>query len=61
MINKELFWKRVGMILSILPFIFMMWIGASFIFSVVKTMGACGKDYPIDYIVYTNLFCEIKE
>ena len=20
----------------------------------------CGKTYPIDYIIYTNLFCEIK-
>lgn len=21
----------------------------------------CGKTYPINYFVYTNLFCEIKE
>lgn len=21
----------------------------------------CDKTYPIDYILYTNLFCEIKE
>jgi hypothetical protein len=20
----------------------------------------CGKTYPIDYVLYTNLFCEIK-
>ena len=21
---------------------------------------ACAKTYPVDYIIYTNLFCEIK-
>lgn len=20
----------------------------------------CGKTYPIDYVIYTNLFCEVK-
>jgi len=22
---------------------------------------SCGKNYPIDYFFFTNLFCEIKE
>ena len=45
------------------PFVF--WCAASVACSAIKSYepysetSNCGKTYPIDYIVYTNLFCEI--
>ena len=34
----------------------------SLIASETKVMnGHCGKTYPIDYVVYTDWFCEIKD
>ena len=44
----------------------MLWVTASFACSIMKSytpyndVSNCGKTYPIDYIFYTNLFCEIK-
>jgi hypothetical protein len=29
--------------------------------SAIKLEGRCGKTYPIDYIIYSDLFCEIKK
>ena len=26
-----------------------------------KDIPTCDKTYPIDYVIYTNLFCEIKK
>lgn len=43
------------------------WCVASVACSAVKSytpyngVSNCGKDYPIDYIIYTGLFCEIKK
>jgi len=50
--------------LKLIPFI--MGIGfyfaASLIASEAKVLnGHCGKTYPIDYVIYTDWFCEIKE
>lgn len=40
------------------------WACASLLTSIIKIapdFDNCGKTYPIDYVLYTNLFCEIKE
>mgnify|MGYP000070505643 CR=1 FL=1 len=40
------------------------WITLSVVGSIIKqgeAIKACGKIYPIDYVIYTNLFCAIKE
>ena len=37
------------------------WLVLSSIGSAFKEISNCGKTYPIDYILYNNLFCEIKE
>ena len=50
---------------SVLPLL-LCWLADSFACSVMKSskpyndVSNCGKTYPIDYIFYTNLFCEIK-
>jgi len=37
------------------------WVAISFMASMIKSgTNSCSNTYPIDYIVYTNLFCEIK-
>lgn len=41
----------------------LVWSMVSFMSSIVKATlvyDNCGKTYPIDYVLYTNLFCEIK-
>ena len=46
----------IGMILSL-------WALFSIAASIIKVgerTNTCGKTYPIDYVLYTNLFCEIK-
>ena len=43
---------------------FGLWALASLMGSLVKTgpmSNSCGKSYPIDYVIYTNLFCEIEK
>ena len=40
-------------------FISIFWVIFSFTASMFKDMAEnCGKQYPIDYVLYTNLFCE---
>lgn len=42
--------------------VFAYWVLFSFASSSFKeTKGNCGKAYPIDYVLYSNLFCEIKD
>lgn len=44
-----------------LVIIFIVWVGFSFLGSEVKALsGNCGKVYPVDYILFTNLFCEVE-
>lgn len=44
----------------------LVWVIASLLGSAFKSSGGirgydnCGKAYPIDYVIATNLFCEIK-
>ncbi|MCF5862669.1 hypothetical protein K3H50_04745 [Aeromonas veronii] len=44
----------------------LVWVLASLLGSVFKSSSGirgydnCGKTYPIDYVIATNLFCEIK-
>lgn len=60
--------KQFSVFLQILA---ILWLFLSFVGSFIKPLerldkgtreysGNCGKTYPIDYIIYTNLFCEIK-
>jgi hypothetical protein len=39
------------------------WAVMSFLGSMVKAsnlIDGCGKTYPVDYVIFTNLFCEIE-
>lgn len=41
-----------------------LWAALGVASSALKAAGSnnnCGKNYPIDYVIYTNLFCEIKQ
>jgi hypothetical protein len=41
---------------------FLVWLLVSAGASAIKLdNGSCGKKYPVDYVLYTNLFCEIKD
>ena len=41
--------------------VLLVWVCISVIGSMWKNADkACAKTYPIDYIIYTKLFCEIK-
>lgn len=51
---------------ELLPMFIIFWFGFCILgsfFKVLPTDGenSCGKTYPIDYIIYTNLFCEVKD
>ena len=49
-------------LISAFCFLFVAWIVFSFLGSVIKAgEGACEKNYPIDYFLKTNFFCEITE
>ena len=39
-----------------------LWLSLSLLGSLVKALPSsdCDREYPIDYILYTKLFCEIK-
>ena len=39
----------------------LIWSILSFVISTSKSSsGACGKEFQVDYILFTNLFCEIE-
>jgi len=39
----------------------LIWSILSFVISTSKSSsGACGKEFQLDYILFTNLFCEIS-
>ena len=41
--------------------VFVLWCGTSVLTSAIKSEnGNCGKTYPIDYVIYANLFCEVQ-
>ena len=37
------------------------WVYLSILLSATWGNDTCGRDYPIKYILYSDLFCEIKE
>lgn len=46
---------------AVLMVLVVFWLCFSWMGSMSKNAGgACGRSYPIDYVIYTNLFCEIK-
>ena len=51
-----------GYYAALIALIFAVWILLSLMASGVKTEhNNCGKNYPIDYLLATNLFCEMNE
>ncbi len=59
-------------ILNVIAIIIGTWVALSIVSSTFKTMTTyrpsdktffnnCGKTYPIDYVLFTNLFCEINK
>lgn len=58
---KDLFYDILIDFLNALPILIIGWISFSIIGSAFKIgKNNCGKSYPIDYVIYTNAFCEIK-
>lgn len=52
------YWVGTGSLLYIVAF----WLWVSVSGSIVKAQdGNCDKNYPIDSLFITNLFCEIKQ
>jgi hypothetical protein len=53
--------KESEILLKTIVCIFVSWLMLSILSSAAKMdLDNCGKTYPIDYIFYTNAFCEIK-
>ena len=54
--------KNSGFYAMQIALIFFVWLIASMMASGLKTEhNNCGKNYPIDYLLATNLFCEMNE
>ena len=56
--------KLLRQVYNALFFAVLIWGAASFLGSMTKSsslMNSCGRNFPVDYIIYTNLFCEIKD
>ena len=54
---KEFIKEYTGAVIGVL----FAWALLSFLRSSIKTIElSCGKTYPIDYIFYSSLFCEIE-
>jgi hypothetical protein len=53
--------KESEVYLNSIVCMFVIWLMLSIVSSALKMdLDNCGKTYPIDYLVYTNAFCEIK-
>jgi len=55
--------KGILTITKTLAIIFYAWAFCSLIGSMIKaspSADGCGKNFPIDYVIATNLFCEIE-
>ena len=53
---KEFIKEHKGVMLTIVA----IWFYISLLVSITWGADNCDKDYPIKYLVYTNLLCEIK-